>query len=45
MGDDDLRFGVDSDLGIVGLYEAVLALHDPAFGIGKILLRLGVWRG
>jgi hypothetical protein len=45
MGDDDLRFGINNDLGIVGLYEAVLALHDPALGIGKILLRLGVRRG
>src|SRR6516162_6369444 len=42
LRDDDLRFGVDSDLGIVGLHEAVLALHDPALWIGEVLLGLGV---
>src|SRR6516165_4402265 len=44
LRDDDLRFGVDGDLGIVGLHEAVLALHDPALWIGEVLLGFGVRR-
>jgi hypothetical protein len=44
LRDDDLRFGVDGNLGIVGLHEAVLALHDPALGIGEVLLGLGIRR-
>jgi hypothetical protein len=44
MGDDDLCFGVDGDLAIIGLYEAVLVLYDPALGLSEILLGLDVWR-
>src|SRR6516165_11586535 len=44
LRDDDLRFGVDGDLSIVGLHEPVLALHDPALWIGKVLLGFGVRR-
>ena len=45
LGDDDLRLAVDRDLGVVGLHEAVFALHDPALRIGEVLLRLGLGRG
>jgi hypothetical protein len=45
VGDDDLCFGVNGDLGIVGLYEAVLAPHDPELWIGEVFLHLGVRRG
>ena len=39
MGDDHLRFGVHRRLRVVALDEAVLGLHDAAFGIGEVLLR------
>jgi hypothetical protein len=42
LRDDDLRCSVDGDLGILGLHEAVLALQDPALGIGEVLLGFGV---
>ena len=45
LGDDDLCGAIDYDLGIVSLHEAVLALHDPAFRIGEVLLRFGLRRG
>ena len=49
VGDDHLRRRVDRRLRIVALDEAVLGFHDAAFGIGEVLLRLGVglfrWRG
>jgi len=45
LGDDDLCGAIDHDLGIVSLHEAVLALHDPAFRIGEVLLCFGLRRG
>jgi hypothetical protein len=40
---NDQRFGIDGGLGVIGLHEAVFALHDPALRIGEVLLGLGVW--
>src|SRR5205807_9326557 len=40
---DDLRFCVNGSLGVVGLHEPVLALHDAAVGIGEVLLGFGIW--
>ena len=39
MRHDHLRRRVHRGLGVVGLHEAVAALHDPAFGIGEVALR------
>src|SRR6202030_800101 len=40
---DDLRFCVNGSLGVVGLHEPVLALHDAAVGIGEVLLGFCIW--
>ena len=41
---DDLRLRVHRGLGIVGLHEAVVALHDPALRIGEVALILVLGR-
>ena len=41
MRHDDLCLGIDRGLSVEGLHEAVLRLHDPAFGIGEVLLGFG----
>ena len=45
MRHNNLRFCIDGGLGVVGLHEPVLALHDAAIGIGEILLGFGVRLG
>src|SRR5713226_1279641 len=40
--DDDLRRAIHRSLRVIGLNEPVLALHDAAFGIGEVALRLAV---
>jgi hypothetical protein len=39
LGDADLMRGVDRELAVVALDEAVPGLHDPAVGIGEVALR------
>ena len=39
LGGDDLMRGVDRDLAVVALDEAVPGLHDPAVGVGEVALR------
>src|SRR5260370_8823195 len=40
--DDDLRRAIHRSLRVIGLNEPVLALHDAAFRIGEVALRLAV---
>jgi hypothetical protein len=42
---DDLGFCIDGGLGVVSLHEPVLALHNPALGIGEVLLGLAIGLG
>src|SRR5260370_3671374 len=40
--DDDLRRAIHRSLRVIGRNEPVLGLHDAAFGIGEVALRLAV---